>query len=491
MGERRKKSEPEDQPRSPIAFAPCSNGEFSPGHPTPRDLRARERFLQIVEEKHRRLGLTRRDFAQSVCGVASALLVMNEVYGCSSDKARGPSRPSHAGSSGSDAGYAVTPEMTEDSGLACESLKRDTFVFDVQLHPPNPLTPWTDRALPMDADTFMRAAFVDSETSVGVLSGVPDTRSLDRPNLTANRMLQELIERYAGPRLFCHANLDPSRGPSELDYMQDVHARYPLAAWKVYPHVGAWRLDSEEVGLPFLQRSRELGLFRVAAHRGIADDAGDYAAPSSPVDLVRAAQVFPDIQFLTYHSGWQSNVDENHAFDPNQTNPSGVDRLIKAVLDHEIGKAGNVYAELGSTWRNLMTQPQAAAHVLGKLLRYLGEDRVLWGTDAVFTGSPQEQIVALRAFQIPESMRETYGYPALTDRVRAKIFGANAARVYGIDPDAVRCELDADAISRERSARLIDPREVPVPRERSYGPRSRREFLAFARFERSLRDGET
>jgi hypothetical protein len=192
---------------------------------------------------------------------------------------------------------------------------------------------------------------------------------------------------------------------------------------------------------------------------------------------------------LTYHSGWQGNVDENHAFDPERANPSGVDRLIKAVLDQQIGASGNVYAELGSTWRNLMTQPQAAAHVIGKLLRYLGEDRVLWGTDAVFTGSPQEQIVAFRAFEIPESMQEAYGYPALTDRVRAKIFGANAARVYGVDPAALRCELDVDSIARERSARAIDPREVPVPRERAYGPRSRREFLAFERFERHLRGG--
>lgn len=490
MGDRRKKSDPETTPRSPIAFVPCSNGEYSPRTPTPRDLRAYERFLQVVEEKHRRLGVSRREFAQSACGVASALLVMNEVYGCSSDR-RGPARPDTAGSSGSDAGYGVTPEMTEDAGLACERLLRDNFVFDVQLHPPNPLAPWTDRDLPMDADTFMRAAFVDSETSVGVLSGVPDTRRLGLANLTANRMLQQLIDQHAGARLFCHANLDPSRGPSELDYMQDVHERFPVAAWKVYPHVNTWRLDSDEVGLPFLQRSRELGLLRVAAHRGIADDAGDYTAPSSPVDLVRAARAFPEIQFLTYHSGWQGNVDENHAFDPNQPNPAGVDRLIKAFLDEGIGTAGNVYAELGSTWRNLMTQPQAAAHVIGKLLRYLGEDRVLWGTDAVFTGSPQEQILAFRAFQIPEAMREAYGYRELTDGVRAKIFGANAARVYGIEPGAVRCELDADAISRERSARAIDPREAPVPHERSYGPRTRREFLAFARFDRWTHDRET
>lgn len=80
-------------------------------------------------------------------------------------------------------------------------------------------------------------------------------------------------------------------------------------------------------------------------------------------DPLRSPIAFaPCIQFLTYHSGWQSNVDENHPFDPNQANPSGEDRLIKAVLDHAIGNTGNVYAVLGSTWRNLMTQPQAAAH---------------------------------------------------------------------------------------------------------------------------------
>ena len=38
--------------------------------------------------------------------------------------------------------------------------------------------------------------------------------------------------------------------------------------------------------------------------------------------------------------------------------------------------------------------------MLGKLLVHVGEDNVLWGTDAVFYGSPQGQIQAFRAFQI-------------------------------------------------------------------------------------------
>ena len=423
--------------------------------------------------------------------MATALFVMNQVYGCGSDgaPATGTSVPRSDHDAGRDAGYAVTPDMMSDAGAACEALVRDTFVFDVQLHPPNPLTPWTSRALPMNAETFVQSAFIDSETSVGVLSGVPDTRNLDQANLEANRMLQELIDRFAGSRLHCHANLDPSRGPSELDYMQAVHERFAVAAWKVYPHVNTWRLDSDDIGLPFLRRSLELGVRTVAAHRGIADDAGDYAAPSSPIDLVLAARAFPEINFLTYHSGWQSNVDENHPFDPEQANPRGVDRLIKAVLDQGAAHTANVYAELGSTFRNLMTQPESAAHVLGKLLRYLGEDRVLWGTDAVFTGSPEEQIVALRAFQIPERMQEQYGYPALTEAIKRKIFGLNAARVYGVDPAAARCELGDDFIARQKSARLHDPAAVPAVHERRFGPRTRREFLAFRRFERHLHEG--
>ena len=279
---------PLDEPvRSPIAFSACSNGEYSPRPVEERDRRALRLFREWVEQKHKRLGMSRREFAASACGVATALSVMNQIYGCSSDSgARKGAR-----TTGRDAGFGITPPMTEDAELACATvLSPDTFVFDVQLHPPNPLAPWTDRPLPMDAETFIRTAFIESETSAGVLSGVPDTRNLNQANLEANRMLQDLITRYAGPRLVCHANLDPSRGPSELDYMQDVHERFPIAAWKVYPHVGAWRLDSDEHGLPFLQRSRELGVKVIAAHRGIADDAGDYAAPSSPVDLVRAAR---------------------------------------------------------------------------------------------------------------------------------------------------------------------------------------------------------
>jgi predicted TIM-barrel fold metal-dependent hydrolase len=305
----------------------------------------------------------------------------------------------------------------------------------------------------MDAQTFIRTAFVESDTAVGVISGVPGTRNLGPENLEARRQAQEIVQRFGGPRLFYHANVAPNRGASELDYMADIVAEHRIAAWKVYPHAGPWRLDSQEVGLPFVERALELGVSIIAAHRGIASDSGDHSAPSSPVDLTNAAGQLPEATFLCYHSGWQNNIDENHSFDPGETNPKGVDRLIRGVLDAGIGPGGNVYAELGSTWRNLMTNPEAAAHVFGKLLRYLGEDRILWGTDAVFTGSPQEQIVAMRAFTIPESMQDAFGYPPLTDTARRKIFGLNAAALYGIDPDDTLCEIHGDFVDRRRLRR--------------------------------------
>jgi len=70
-----------------------------------------------------------------------------------------------------------------------------------------------------------------------------------------------------------------------------------------------------------------------------------------------------------------------------------------------------------------MRTPTQAAHVLGKLLKHVGEDNVVWGTDCLFYGSPQPQIQAFRAFHISDEFQERYGYPKLTKELRAKVLG--------------------------------------------------------------------
>jgi len=93
----------------------------------------------------------------------------------------------------------------------------------------------------------------------------------------------------------------------------------------------------------------------------------------------------------------------------------------------------NCYAEIGTTWASsVVTFPTVAAHILGQLMKFIGEDRIVFGSDSVWYGSPQWQIEALWRFQVPEAMREKYGYPALTESAKRKILGLTSAKLYGI-----------------------------------------------------------
>lgn len=129
-----------------------------------------------------------------------------------------------------------------------------------------------------------------------------------------------------------------------------------------------------------------------------------------------------------------------------------------------------------------MNDPVMAQHVIGKLLLHVGEDNVVWGTDAMVAPNPQSQIEAFRAFQISSRFQETYGYPALTQARKAKIFGLNAAVAYGVDPHAVRCRVDRSRLARRDIDAEIGGRRWAV--QPPMGPRTRREFLSFARWQR-------
>ena len=86
-----------------------------------------------------------------------------------------------------------------------------------------------------------------------------------------------------------------------------------------------------------------------------------------------------------------------------------------------------------------MRDPDSAAHALGKLFKYVGEDNVLWGTDSIWYGSPQDQIQAFRTFQIADGARGSgYGYPKMTPALRAKVFGRNALKIYKVSADVLK-----------------------------------------------------
>jgi predicted TIM-barrel fold metal-dependent hydrolase len=189
---------------------------------------------------------------------------------------------------------------------------------------------------------------------------------------------------------------------------------------------------------------------RVCVHKGISQ----LAAAGSPRDVGPAAAAFPDIDFLIYHSGYEIPLPGTPLEGPYSEATAGIgtNRLVASLAAAGIRPGSNVWAELGSTWFCLIRRPLEAAHVLGKLLLAVGEDRVLWGTDAIWYGPSQPALDAFRAFQIPERMREHFGYPELTPRLKAKILGENAARAYGLDLAAVRARAAGDDLAWVRAA---------------------------------------
>jgi predicted TIM-barrel fold metal-dependent hydrolase len=265
-----------------------------------------------------------------------------------------------------------------------------------------------------------------------------------------------VVDRYAGTgRLLTHAIVHPNLGGSELDAMSEIAATLQPSGWKCYTlwgpptaasPTGGWFLDDHEVGFPFLDQVRALGPRVVAAHKGLSGPVPDAAMPAaSPRDIGPAAAAYPDLTFVVYHSGYERDpVGHEGPYAGATAAARGVDLLVKSIAEAGIGPGGNVYAELGSTWFLMLRRPLEAAHVLGKLLSALGPERILWGTDSIWYGSPQPLIDAFRAFKIPESLRERHGYPALDAYAKERILSRNARVVYGVDDATVQRAAHTD-----------------------------------------------
>ena len=260
--------------------------------------------------------------------------------------------------------------------------------------------------------------------------------------------------------------------PGDLERMDELSANYDIAAWKTYTQWGpdgrGFWLD-DDVGIAMIERARKLGVRNIAVHKGIPFGPRSYEH-STCADIGRVAKRFLDVNFLIYHAGFVPGAAEG-PYDPKRTD--GIDALVTSLRDNGMKPGANVYPELGSTWRYLMRDPDSAAHALGKLIQACGPDNLLWGTDSIWYGSPQDQIQAFRTFQIAAELREKHGYAEITPALRQKVFGLNALKLYPVPDDVLGVHLQRDAVARKRE----NGRNDADPHFLTYGPRTRREFL--------------
>ena len=467
----------------PVKIDAASNGEFEPIALEPVHHLARRVALDAAGENAKRLGVDRRTFLVSSCGVATTLMGMNAAYA-----AQGPR-----------GGFFELPrEAALDPYAARSAVDGAEFIFDVQGHFVNPSGAWTKRLPPaarplqfpktqacgpskgpgtldylqcIGADEFVKDVFLDSDTDLMVLSFVPSTRQGEPLTIEEAEATARIVEKLDGThRLLIHGRVNPNQ-PGDLEGMDELASRHRISAWKTYTQWGpdgkGFYLD-DPPGIAMIEKARRLGIRNVAVHKGLSFGPRSYEH-STCVDVGRVAKRYPDVNFLIYHSGFAADKAEG-PYDARRTD--GIDALVTSLVANGVKPGANVYAELGSTWRFLMRDPDSAAHALGKLFKHCGEDNVLWGTDSIWYGSPQDQIQAFRTFQIAQELRDQHGYPEITPQLRRKVFGLNALKVYSI-PDEVLKKHVRDRIALDRD----EYRERPDPAFVTRGPRTRREFL--------------
>ena len=382
---------------------------------------------------------------------------------------------------------------------------------------------------------YFKELFLDSSTSMTVLSAVPADPSGQPLPIDEAALTVGMVNAFANntPRSVMHAFVMPNRGSlgrnsstqnvkplflkEELEMMERHLQKHPgyIRGWKVYTPYGdvsnssGWFLDDPNIGLPFLEHVRYLGNKynvpkTIAAHKGFALPGFDQTTAACR-DVGIVAKQYRDIDFIIYHSGHSSGSVGQYAGDAVASSSGlGTDSLIKSLRENkwdasqfvkpgmEHGNVPNVWGELGSVWETASGDPNQASHLLGKLIQHVGPQRVVWGTDALWGGSPQSIIVRLRALEMTDAAKQLYnlpygldgdrfdprrntkdashylGHPAdptwPTDfvshperSIRNGIFGRNVAGPYRVDPDAMREKIKCDDVQKIRDAYIVNP----------------------------------
>ena len=399
----------------------------------------------------------------------------------------------------------LDPTMCEDAARA--ALQPPTFIFDAQTHTFDDAPDAAWRSTPVAAGfnsqlqgllgfsgcpdvgadpascvgpaDYVRLMFLDSDTTMAVLSSWPYAPGPANPNndqfLAATRewINVDLAKSF---RVTNHAAVTPFSQPL-MNALADG-----VGGWKLYPAApgNGYKMD-DATGRSFIEAGINAGVKTFSIHKGLPI-AGFSVEHNLPDDIGVVAKDYPEANFIIYHSsicagqmggGFTCTPMEGPYVDGSTAN---TDALITSLIQNGSGPNENVYAALGGAFSQLMGNPTVAGQWLGKLVQYVGDQNVVWGTDSILSGnSPQGQINAFMALQ----------HPMLTADVKSNILGRNLARLYCVDPDEARCQVDQSLLAREK--RVLDEefgkyRWALLGHQRPLGPTTRREFLRLRRF---------
>jgi len=283
-------------------------------------------------------------------------------------------------------------------------------------------------------DDFEQDVFVDGHVDMAVFQStyLRDWYANGFNDIEQNAAL---LERFPG-KLIVNGRWDPRDGEAGLQQLEADHARHGIQGVKLYTAEwkGAsrgWTLKDPEAE-PYLEKCVELGIKNIHVHKGptiwpLDKDGFDVS------DIDYAATSFPDLNFIVEHVGL----------------PRIEDFCFMATQEP------NVYAGISVVVGGLMhARPRFFAKVMGELLFWVGEDKMLFGSDYSIW-EPKWQVEGLVDWDYPDD--EFSDFPRWTTEAKKKVLGLNAARLYGVDvPEELQLHDGEGTPAAQDDAQLVE-----------------------------------
>jgi len=457
---------------TPIPTQIVSSDEYLPAPQSQRQREVEARLNALASSLARRQGVSRRRFFQTAAGMAASYLVMNQVYGRLFSVSEAE---------------AATPELADERARKL----KEQMIFDAHCHflrddpAPSIADPnrigglmwqrtqvtklgWNKDLVGREPtindlkfDNFFKEMFLDSDTKVALLTNAPSDAREDwlLPQEAVFKARDKINKEAGSRRMLAHYTLTPGQ-PGWLEGVDQAIEVHKPAGWKGYTigdvilaHGGktAYRLDDEKLMYPLYEKADKAGIKNVCIHKGLFPVFAEQRLPhltpyASVADVGKAAKDWPQLNFAIYHSGFRhlGGPPDDGLKEWEQTGRlSWLSDL--AEIPEKFGVT-NVYGDLGAIFAwTVIAQPKVAAALLGTLIKGLGADHVIWGTDSVWTGSPQWQIEAMRRLEIPDDMQKKHGFTPLGPAdgpVKNAIFAENGFRLFGYKKDAELAKPD-------------------------------------------------
>jgi hypothetical protein len=451
---------------APIPTQIVSSDEYFPSPQSREQREVEARLVSLADDLAKKQGMSRRRFFQTAAGMAASFVAMNEVYGALFDAS-----PAEA----------ATPDMANERAAALSGqfimdththfLRDDTRLMGfVKMREAVGKAGWNKEIgdKPQGIDdlkyaNYMKEIYLDSDTKVALItnspSDVPEDWFLPQEQVFETR---EKVNKEAGTRrMLAHYTITPGQ-PGWIEGIDRAIAELKPDSWKGYT-IGdnthkdtsrfPWTLDDETLMYPAYEKFVMSGIRNICIHKGLFAPSVEKQFPNlrpyvDVSDVGKAARDWPQLNFIIYHSAYR-HVGGDPAVAMAEWNETGRISWVSdlAEIPAKYG-VSNVYGDLGQLFAfSTVVQPKLAAALMGTLVKGLGADHVIWGTDAVWTGSPQWQIEGLRRLEIPEDMQQAHGFAALgaaEGPVKTAIFSGNAARLYAYEK---RADLASDRLA--------------------------------------------